>query len=206
MNSGVMLPFEIPAGTTLDSLVTDVLPKAHAKLAKGKGRFRGVIRFEGGPSYTVDVDGTKLEARKGEETGAQAWLVTRAATAEKFLADWMGPQRFAPKVAAAQFVLLTDPDVLKRVAMVEGKIELALRDFEGARAGMTFALGSAAKKAIDPEDPGVVVEASVAVLERMLAGKLSPEEALADGDVTVRGKRLVAMQLAFALAPFFPKP
>lgn len=201
-----MLPFEIPAGTTLETLVTKILPDAHAKLAKGKGKTRGVIRFEGGPSYTIDVDGSKLEVRKGEESGAQAWVVTKASTAEAFLADWTGPQRFAPKVAAAQFVLMTDPDVLKRVTMVEGKIELAVRDFDGGRASMTIALGAAAKKSIDPEDAGVVVEASVAVLERMLAGKLSPEEALADGDVTVKGKRLVAMQLAFALAPFFPKP
>jgi putative sterol carrier protein len=89
--------------------------------------------------------------------------------------------------------------------MVDGKIELALREFNGSRVGMTFALGAAAKKGIDPEDAGVVVEVSLSVFERMLAGKLSPDAALADGDVHVRGKRLVAMQLAFALAPFFPK-
>jgi hypothetical protein len=201
-----MLPFEIPAGTTLETLVTKVLPEAHRKLAKGKGRYRAVVRFEGGPSFTADIDGPNVDVRPGEESGAHAWIVTRAETAQAFLADWMGEGRFLPKLESGMpFVLLSDPDVLKRVVMVEGKIELAVRDFEGGRASMTVALGSAAKKAIDPEDAHVTVDASVAMLERMLSGKLSPEEALADGDVRIQGKRLVAMQLAFALAPFFPK-
>ena len=201
-----MLPFEIPEGTTLESLVMEVLPEAHRKLAKGKGRFRAVVRFEGGPSYTVDIDGRDAVVRAGEEGGAHAWIVTQARTAELFLEDWMGARRFVPKLGDGMpFVLLSDPDVLKRIVMVEGKIELALRDFEGGRVGMTVALGSAAKKAIDPEDAHVSVDASVAVFERLLAGTLSPEAALADGEVGVRGKRLVAMQLAFALAPFFPK-
>jgi hypothetical protein len=201
-----MLPFEIPQGTTLASLVTEVLPAAHRKLAKGKGRFRAVVRFEGGASYTADIDGGDVTIREGEEAGAHAWIVTRSSTAELFLADWMGARRFVPRLGDGMpFVLLSDPDVLKRLVLVEGKIELALSDFEGGRVGMTVALGSAAKKAIDPEDPHVTVDASVAVFERLLAGTLSPEAALADGDVGVRGKRLVAMQLAFALAPFFPK-
>ena len=201
-----MLPFEIPEGTTLDTLVTQVLPDAHRKLAKGKGRYRAVVRFEGATSYTVDIDGSEAAVRRGEESGAHAWIVTKASTAELFLADWMGERRFLPKLGDGMpFVLLSDPDVLKRIVMVEGKIELALRDFGGGRVGMTVALGSAAKKAIDPDDAHVSVDASVVVLERLLSGSLSPEAALADGDVGVKGKRLVAMQLAFALAPFFPK-
>jgi hypothetical protein len=39
----------------------------------------------------------------------------------------------------------------------------------------------------------------------MLAGTLAPEEALADGDVQVRGNRMLALQLALAVAPFYPK-
>ena len=66
-----------------------------------------------------------------------------------------------------------------------------------------LAVGAPARK-IDP-DPDVTIEVSLATVERILDGKLGPEEALADGDVRVTGKRLVAGQLAFALAPLFPK-
>jgi hypothetical protein len=41
-------------------------------------------------------------------------------------------------------------------------------------------------------------------LQRMLAGSLGPEDALADGDVSIRGKRIVAIKYALAVAPFYP--
>jgi hypothetical protein len=40
----------------------------------------------------------------------------------------------------------------------------------------------------------------------MLDGALPPQDALVDGDVTVRGDRLLALQLALAVAPFYPAP
>jgi hypothetical protein len=95
---------------------------------------------------------------------------------------------------------------LKRLALVSGKAELALADLGGHRAAVTIATGARAKGPIDAEDPDVVVETELATLERMLAGSLPPEDALGDDAVTVRGKRLVAMQYALALAPFYPRP
>jgi putative sterol carrier protein len=57
---------------------------------------------------------------------------------------------------------------------------------------------------MDPDDADVTVEARFATIERVLCGELAPEDALADGEVTVRGNRLLAMQLALAVAPFYP--
>jgi putative sterol carrier protein len=88
--------------------------------------------------------------------------------------------------------------------MASGKIELALVDLDGERVAMTVAFGAAAKKTIDPDDPDVTIEATVAVFEEILAGKLAPEEAIAEGRVTVKGKKLLAMQMALALAPLAP--
>jgi putative sterol carrier protein len=68
---------------------------------------------------------------------------------------------------------------------------------------MTLSLGAPARKRAP--DPDVVIETSLATYVRMLAGELGPEDALVDGDVRVDGKRLLAVQLAFAVAPFFPR-
>jgi putative sterol carrier protein len=102
--------------------------------------------------------------------------------------------------------ILSDPRLVKRVAMAHGRIELALRDVEGERVSIVFGFGHAARKRIDPDDADVVVEAGLATIERMLAGRLAPENALADGDVSVRGNRMLALQLALAIAPFYPQP
>jgi putative sterol carrier protein len=50
----------------------------------------------------------------------------------------------------------------------------------------------------------VTVEATVAVFEELLAGKIAPEDAIAEGRVTVKGNKLLAMQLALAVAPLAP--
>jgi putative sterol carrier protein len=89
--------------------------------------------------------------------------------------------------------------------MAHGRIEIALRDFEGERMSVVLGFGSAARRRIDPDDADVVVEAGMDTVERMLAGTLAPEDALADGDVRVRGNRMLALQLALAVAPFYPK-
>ncbi|HXN34439.1 MAG TPA: SCP2 sterol-binding domain-containing protein, partial [Polyangiaceae bacterium] len=58
---------------------------------------------------------------------------------------------------------------------------------------------------IDPDDPDTIIEIPIAALHDILSGARGPEEALANGDVKVRGSRLLAMQLALAVAPFYPK-
>jgi putative sterol carrier protein len=204
-----MLPFEIPAGTTLDTLFTDVLPKTHAKLvpaAAGTDRFVVVSRVVGFKSFTLEIRGAALTVREGEEAGATFWQVVARETAQRFLDDWLGEKRIAPAaLPKGPLVSLSDPRILKRLSLVSGKVELALTDVTGGRMAMTAASGSAAKKEIHADDPDVVIEAPSSALTRLLEGKLSPEDALVDGAVTIRGKKLVAMQFALALAPFYPK-
>jgi putative sterol carrier protein len=88
--------------------------------------------------------------------------------------------------------------------MASGRVELASLDEKGERMAVVFGFGAAARRGIDPEDADVVVETQLATIERVLRGELAPEDALADGAVTVRGNRLLALQLALAVAPFYP--
>ena len=215
--SGTMLPFEIPPGTTLRTLITDVVPGAHAKLvpqsASGQA-FRAVIAIDGAMSFTANVQGAHIDVREGEEKKVDFWMTFDAPVAQRFLDDWMGPQTFTPKFVPpvgphADLKFPTDPRVLERLAMVSGKVELALTDFPigdgNTRIAMTLASGAAAKRTIDREDPDVVIEITTDAFLRILAGTLPPEDAIADNQVTLKGKRLVALQFALALSPFFPK-
>ncbi len=207
-----MLPFEIPPGTTLEKLITDVVPAAHARLvpqSAGREPFTCAIELEGAGSWIVSLDGPKMTVRAGEEKTPDVRIRARGEDAQAFLDDYMGDKRFVPKHQrpAGGVMMLSDPRVLKRVKMVNGVIELAIGDFDdgkGAprRAWLSAALGGPAKK-VEP-DADVTVEVTMKTFLRLAAGGATPEEALADGDVPVKGKRLVAMQIAFALAPLFP--
>jgi putative sterol carrier protein len=150
-----------------------------------------------------------MSVRKGEEKNVDARLRFRARDAQAFLDDWTGPQKLVPKVKPpGDLLLLSDPRILKRLKLATGAIELAIRDFEEdgerRRVALSIAVGAPAKK-VDP-DPDVVVETSMKTYLRLLGGEIGPEDALADGDVVVKGKRFVAMQLVFAVAPLFPPP
>ena len=96
---------------------------------------------------------------------------------------------------------MSDPRVIKRVAMANGRIEIAVVDECGERLALVFGFGDATRRPIDASSPDVVLETRMTVVERVLRGELGPEEALADGDVSLRGRRLLAVQLALALAP-----
>jgi hypothetical protein len=107
--------------------------------------------------------------------------------------------KFSPKGAS----IFTDPRVLKRLAHVTGSIELALPNFPGGRASLRAGAfgGKPARVKVDRE-PDVTVESSMEAFDELLAGKLRPEEALSDSRVKVTGRKMVALQFAFALAPF----
>lgn len=206
-----MLPFEIPKGTTIEALVTEVVPAAHAKLvpsSAGREPFTCAVEIDS-ESYVATLDGPSMKVRKGEEKNVDARLRFKKRDAQAFLDDWTGPQRFVPKMKPpTDLAFFSDPRILKRLKLATGAIELSLRDFEEdgekRRITLSVALGAPAKK-VDPE-PDVVIETSQVTYLKLLSGNLGPEEALADGDVTVNGKRFVAMQLAFAIAPLFPPP
>ena len=204
-----MIAFDIPAGTTVKSLVETVFPAIHARLVSDDAPtdpFSVVVRIDDAGSWTVTIRGRAMQVVDGEIPRPALWLFTTARTVERFLEDATGEQRFLPKIeSGAGISVLSDPRLVKRVTMAHGRIELALRDVEGERLAVVFGFGSAARKRIDPDGADVVVEAGIGTIERMLAGTLSPDEALADGDVAVRGNRMLALQLALAIAPFYPQ-
>jgi putative sterol carrier protein len=199
-----MLPFDIPPGTTLESLIAEVIPDLHRRMVGEKGAddvFVIAVRIDGRGSWTIRIRGREMLVDQAEEPRPTLWMYTTQAAAERFLQDAVGPRRLLPK-APLGTVAMTDPRLVKRVAMASGRIELALVDDDGGRLAVVFGFGDAARRAIDPSDPDTVAEARLATLERVLRGERSPQEALSSGDVAVRGSRLLAMQLALAVAPF----
>jgi putative sterol carrier protein len=207
-----MLPLDIPPGTTVELLVTEAIPALHARLVGEGGPKEGftvALRIDGCGSWTVRIRGREMLVDPGEERRPTFWMYTTGGMAEHFLQDALGPRRLVPKMATHQqpggVLTLSDPRVMRRVALASGRIELAALDADGTRLAIVFGFGDAARRPIDPENPDTVVEAPVTILHRVLSGERGPEEALSSGDVTVRGSRLLALQLAFAIAPFYPK-
>jgi len=203
-----VIPFTIPPGTSPHVLITELLPRDHARpVPASAGRARVFVHIDDA-RYTLDVDGARVKAHIGDHNadGDRFDLSLRAneATVQKFLDDWSGPKRWLPKFEPrGGIAILTDPRLLRRLAMVTGRIELAIADFEGERVSLTLAAGA---RAVHDEaaEPDVVVEMTMDAFERLLDASLAPDEAIADRHVTVRGKKLVAMQFALALVPFFP--
>jgi putative sterol carrier protein len=202
-----MFPIEIPPGTTIESLFTQLVVDVHRRFVSepAKEELVAAVKIVGGETYTYRVRGRDLIVEEGEPEKCALWIVTRLEHVEKFLADWTGPKRWFPKKAPpGELVVPSDPRLMKRLMMVNGRVEMALLDFEGERVAMTIGCGDAAKKGIDVDEPDVVIEAHTKTFNALLDGRLAPEEALADGDVVQRGKKLVAMQLALAVAAFYP--
>ncbi len=203
-----MLPLDIPAGTTVESFVREVVPALHARLVPEGVHDDALtvsVRIRDAGSFTVRIRGAQMTVTDGETERPTLWVFTTARAVAHFLKDAAGPRRFLPRSAPAKgAVVMTDPRIVRRAAMANGRIELAIRDIDGERLSMVLGFGKAAKKPIAPEDADAVIEAGVVTVARVLAGTLPPEEALAEGDVTVRGSLLLAMQLALAVAPFYP--
>jgi hypothetical protein len=206
-----VLPLDVPPGTTIESLVTDLIPDLHERMVVDGGPtdvFTIAIRIDGRGSWTARIRGREMDVDEGEIERPTLWMYTTESMAERFLADALGPKRLLPKprdAAPASGVLtMTDPRVLQRIALASGRIELAVLDEEGERIAVVLGFGDAARRPIAPEAPDTVAEAPLATLEAILRGALGPEEALSGSDVTIRGSRLLALQLALALAPFYP--
>jgi putative sterol carrier protein len=201
---------DIPAGTTIQSFVEDVVPAIHAELVPTdapREPYVIAVRVGDEEGWTVHIQGPEMRVIAGEAERPTLWLFTTNRAVERFLEDATGPRRFLPKFepvgGAGGAAVLSDPRIVRRVAMANGRIELAVND-DGEHLAIVLGFGTATRKRIDPEDADVVIETSMGTLERVLAGTLAPEDALVDGNVKVRGNRMLALQLALAVAPFYP--
>jgi hypothetical protein len=202
-----MIPFDIPPGTTVEALVREVAPSFHARLVPAGVPVDPLtvnVRIDGAGAWTVRIRGREMQIDDGEVDRPTLWVHTTARVVACFLADATGPRRWVPKGTPAGAIAVSDPRLVKRAAMASGRIELAIPDLDGERLTVVLGFGAATRRAIDPEDPDAVVEATIETLERILAGALPPEQALTDGGVRIRGNRFLPMQLALAAAPFYP--
>ena len=58
--TGAVLPFEIPPGTTPRTLLTELLPRDHARLVPAEaGRARVLVQVDDA-RYELDLDGPRL--------------------------------------------------------------------------------------------------------------------------------------------------
>jgi len=213
-----MLPHFVPVGTSVESFFERVLPEAHRALVPADASAREylvAVRMDDSPRaststsdaaiYQYAIRGHDISVNRGNaNAAAHLWLAGDRASFEFFLEDWSGPRRFAPSFVPSEGVrLITDPRVLKRIVQATGTIELELTDF--GPAALHVSAAGAKKHELRESAADAVIGTRVSVFEQLLAGNLGPDEAIVDSHVTVRGKKLVAMQFAFALAPFFPK-
>jgi hypothetical protein len=198
-----MIARKLPAGTTLRTLIEVLIPEDHAaNVPKEAGDAKVSFRFAGGASYSLSARGDRLtvtETARVED--APLMLSVEERTAQLFLDDWLGPQRLAPSFEPRGIAAITDPRMIRRVSAVKGVISMTLDDFQGESATLLVASGPDASVY---DDPDVSIHIKLPAFLQLLAGKLAPDEAIADGHVTLTGKKLVAMQFALALVPYFP--
>jgi hypothetical protein len=216
-----MLPLPLPPGTTLASLVETLLPAAHAASVPASAPREPitlVLSLAGSRDataatppprvYTLVVRGPTLTVSRDEAATRDVWIHAEGVIADHFVADWSAGASLAPRWKtvpgkAEVPALLTDPRILRRVQMVNGRVELALSDFSLGRAALTLASGAAAKKPIEPGRADVTIELTMKTFDQVLAGELRPDTAIADGRFALSGKKMIALQYAFAIGPFF---
>ena len=216
-----MLPFDVKLGTTAFELFTEIIPRAHRQLVPKHGDREEIVihvSVEGDPScsalrcevrgadivVTPTTGSTGTESRGGrDEPEAHIYLLLHDDSLRAFLEDWGTDKKYLPKFSPKGASIFTDPRVLRRLAHVTGSIELALPTFPSGRASLRAGAfgGRLARVKLD-RDPDVTVESSMDLFDLLLTGDMRPEEALSDSRVTVTGKKMVALQFAFALAPF----
>ncbi len=207
-----MLPFDVKLGTTAFELFTEIIPRAHRQLVPKLGdrdEITVAISVEGDSACEAihcsirgaEIAVTPTTGRDGSE--AQLYLLLKHDSLRAFLEDWGTDKKYLPKFSPKGASIFTDPRVLKRLAQVTGSIELALPNFPTGRASLRAgAFGGKKSRVRWDRDADVTVESSMDLFDLLLAGQMRPEEALSDSRVSVTGKKMVALQFAFALAPF----
>ena len=204
-----MLPFHPPAGTSVHDYVTRLVPEAHrAQVPEDASpqEWTVSIRVPGTVNAHYRIRGNALEMRE-EEDKAHLAVVLDDAHVSHFLADFQGPRRYVPTFEPRGARVITDPRVLERLALVIGSLEAVVEDAEGGPVRLLVAaFGGKPGRFDEDDDRDVTLTLRASAFEGLLKGTLAPDALLSSGDVAVKGKRLVAMQFALALAPFFPLP
>jgi hypothetical protein len=210
--------FDVPKGTSPQDFLLAVLPKWHARAVpkSESGAFLLLVELVGDGAYTLQVRGPELEVQaigKAEpSTQPSARIQMQERDVRFFLGDWshagLFRPRFAPRLGAT---VPTDPRLLKRLLLVSGTFKLGLRDVatdDGIRTvDIVAVLGARASAAGSATArPDLSISTTAAFYLQLLGGKFAPEDALGHPEVTVIGKRMLAMQAAFALAPWLPSP
>ncbi len=199
-----MIPRNLPPGTTLRSVMEDLLPADHAAHVPADAGDASVgVRFVDGPCYSLVATGRRLTVTETPRVvEAPLLLSVDLETAQVFLDDWLGPQRLAPSFEPRGLQSVTDARFLRRVSAVKGVMSLTLDDLDGGPATLVVAAGPDASLY---DDPDASVHVGMAAFQRVLAGTLTPDAAIVDGHVALSGKKLVAMQFALAMVPYFPE-
>jgi hypothetical protein len=207
-----VLPFDVKLGTTPFELFTEIIPRAHRQLVPKLGDRDELIiavSVDGDPETNAlrcVIRGAEISvsaAADNSDSDAHLYLLLRIDSLQAFLNDWGTDKKYLPKFSPKGASIFTDPRVLRRLAHVTGSIELALPNFPSGRASLRAgAFGGRQARVKWDRDADVTVESSLDLFDLLLAGEIRPEEALSDSRVTVTGKKMVALQFAFALAPF----
>jgi hypothetical protein len=218
--------FAVPIGTTPQDLCTQLLPAWHeARVpARESGDFVLAVDWRQGQrevsTFELRVQGARLTASVAPRpfalvAGARVRVQLDLDAAAFFLADWAGAgsyrPRFEPAASAAGVITPTDPRLLKRLTLMQGTFCFALDGVplpNGAgRVEARIALGPKAERALEPDARfDVTIETRDAFYRRLLEGGIAPEDALDHPEVKLKGSRMIAMQGAFALAPWLPSP
>jgi hypothetical protein len=207
-----VLPFDVKLGTTAFELFTEIIPRAHRQLVPKLGERDEIsiaISVEGDATCAAlqcSVRGAEISVTPTtgrDDPEAHLYLLLHDDSLRAFLEDWGTDKKYLPKFSPKGASIFTDPRVLKRLVQVTGSIELALPNFPSGRASLRAgAFGGKRARVKWDRDADVTVESSMDLFDLLLAGQMRPEEALSDRRVTVAGKKMVALQFAFALAPF----
>jgi hypothetical protein len=198
-----MLPRQLPPGTTLRSLVTELLPDDHRKnVPADAGEARVGVRFGGGSCYLLVASGSQLTVTETPRIEpAPLLLSVEETTAQLFLDDYLGPQTLVASFEPRGIASITDPRFLRAVSAVAGVVSMSLHGFRGVTATVLLATGPDASLY---DDPDVTLDIDLPAFLPILAGKVGPDEAIAEGHARLKGKKLLAMQLALTLVPYFP--
>jgi hypothetical protein len=203
-----MIPFDIPPGTTLETLLCVVAPSFHAQSVPRDAPVDPLtihVRVDGAGDWAVRIEGGTMHVAEGEPDKPTLWVHTTARVVACFLDDATGPRRWVPQGPPPPgAVAFSDPRLVKRAAMASGRIELAIPDVDGERLAVVLGFGAAARQHSLQRVERRLDDGVGAVGVDRPAGALPPEEALSDGGVRIRGNRFLPMQLALAAAPFYP--